>query len=448
MSSKLLLAGGHVVCMDELGRQYPGGFVAVEGSRITALGPAAEAPHAAGWELIDCAGCIVMPGLINCHTHLPMVYFRGLADDLPLHEWLTQHIFPAEGRHLSADFVHQATLLAAAECILSGTTCVNDMYLFELEVAHALDRAGLRGIVGEGVIGFPTASAPSWQDGLRLSLELAADFAGHARIQPGFAAHAPYTCDVELLSTLYNTAKSKDALFHIHLHETHAEPGMMGWALEGESPTAALRRIGAFGERLIGAHGVWLSEDDISLLAAGGCSIAHCPCSNLKLASGIAPVPELLAAGVPVGLGTDGAASNNNLNLFEDLHTAALLPKGAHRDPSRLDATRLPARTAVELATRLAAKALKRSDIGLLAPGMLADIIVLDATAPHLSPRYSHEGAVYSHLAYSAQASDVRDVIVHGTELMRSRRLLTLDAAALSRQAQQWVAANYPAAQH
>ncbi|MCC7478092.1 amidohydrolase [bacterium] len=445
-ASRILLAGGHVLSMDSAGSQYPGGFVAIEGERISALGPAAEAPPAQGWELIDCSGCIVMPGLINCHTHLPMVYFRGLADDLPLHEWLTGHIFPAEGAHLSPQFCHEATLLAAAECILGGTTCVNDMYLFADSVASALEIAGLRGLVGEGVIGFPTPSAPTWQDGLKLSQELLRKWQGHPLITPTFCAHAPYTCGVELLQSLYTAAQQHGAPFHIHLHETHAEPGMVQWREGDETPTAALKRIGILGAELIGAHGVWLSERDISLLAHGGCSIAHCPCSNLKLASGIAPVPQLLAAGVPVGLGTDGAASNNNLSMFEELHTAALLPKGAHRDPAGLSATAMPARTAVELATSRAARALKRSDIGQLAPGKLADLIVLDASAAHLAPRYHHEGAVYSHLAYSAQAGDVRDSIVNGRVLMRGRRLLSLDPAALRAQAQAWVDRSYPPA--
>ncbi len=443
--SKLLLAGGHVLCMDSAGTQYPSGFVAIEGDVIHSLGPAAEAPNAQGWELIDCGGCIVMPGLINCHTHLPMVYFRGLADDLHLHDWLTRHIFPAEGSHLSPQFCYDATLLAAAECILGGTTCVNDMYLFADSVASALDSAGLRGLVGEGVIGFPTPSAPTWQDGLKLSRDLLAKWAGHPLITPTLCAHAPYTCGVELLHSLYTTAQQHRAPFHIHLHETHNEPGMVQWREGDESPTAALKRIGILGEQLIGAHGVWLDSQDISLLADGGCSIAHCPCSNLKLASGIAPVPQLLAAGVPVGLGTDGAASNNNLNMFEDLHAAALLPKGGWRDPAGLDATAMPARTVVELATCGAGRALKQYGSGCLAPMLLADVIVVKADAPHLRPRFHHPEAVYSHLAYSAQASDVRDSIVGGRLLMRERKLLTLDADKLGRQAQAWVNENYPA---
>jgi 5-methylthioadenosine/S-adenosylhomocysteine deaminase len=445
MAKKFLLAGGLVLCMDAAGSQYPGGFVALEGERITGLGPAGAAPDARGWELIDCRNCLVMPGLINCHTHLPMVYFRGIADDLPLHDWLTGHIFPAEGKHLSPQFCRDATLLAAAECIRGGTTCVNDMYLFAASVAEGLETAGLRGLVGEGVIGFPTPSAPNWRDGMKLTEELLAKYKGHPLIQPTVTCHAPYTCDVELLTTMYALARDSQVPFHIHLHETHSEPGRLQWREGEESPTAALKRIGVLGERLIAAHSVWVDKDDIALLAAGGCSVAHCPCSNLKLASGIAPVPELLAAGVPVGLGTDGAASNNNMNMFEDLHAAALLPKGAWREPAGLDATRLPARTAVELATRLAAKALKRDDIGTLALGKLADVIVLDLEQPHLAPRYGHGDAIYSLLAYGAQASDVRDTIVNGELLMRDRRMLKLDAAALARQAQNWNDVAYPA---
>ncbi|MDQ3023325.1 MAG: amidohydrolase [bacterium] len=448
----VILTNGHVLCMDADGghgvppHQYPSGYVAIEGGQITAVGPMSDAPKSAG-EVIDCAGCAVLPGLINCHTHLPMVYFRGLADDLPLNQWLTEYIFPAEAKHLSPQFCYNATLLAAAECIRAGVTCVNDMYLFASEVAAALDDVGLRGLVGEGVIGFPTPSAPDWQAGLALSEKLAAEYCGHARIQPTLCAHAPYTCDIDLLSALHSRARELSCPFHIHLHESEDEGGRVNWLMPEESPTYGLYRIGVLSDATICAHCVWLKQNELRLLAKTGASVAHCPESNLKLASGIAPLMPMLTAGVDVGVGTDGAASNNNLDLLAEVRLAALLAKGSEDKERGMGRTAIavPARTALELATRRAAAALKRDDIGVLAPGMRADIAVIDLSSTHLTPRYHHDDALYSHLVYAAHSNDVRDTIVEGKLLMRDRQLLTLDEPKLRADAQAWVDRNYPA---
>jgi 5-methylthioadenosine/S-adenosylhomocysteine deaminase len=450
-ADSLLLLNGHVVCMDEAGTQHRRGFVGIDGGRIAAVG---DMSALGSFKLrdeatvIDCDGCIVMPGLINCHTHLPMVYFRGLADDLELMEWLTKHIFPAEETHLSPEFVYNATLLAAAECIKGGITCVNDMYLFAADVARALTVAGLRGLVGEGVINFPTPSAATPERGMELTRELFHRYGGDDLITPTVCAHAPYTCSPELLQGLHAVAEEHDAPFHIHLHETKAEPGNIGWLQDGESPTAALKRIGVLDPRTIGAHCVWLSADDIALAADAGASVAHCPGSNLKLASGVMPLAAMLEARVDVGLGTDGAASNNNLSLWEELHMAALLAKGVEDQDRglRLNPEAVPARTAVELATRRAAGALKRDDIGRLAGGLRADVITVGRQSLHMAPHYGGDDAVYSQLAYCVQASDVRDVIVEGRILMRGRRLTTLNEAELIATAQQWLNENYSSA--
>lgn len=448
----LLLQGGRVLCLDESGTQYACGWVLLRGERIEAVGEGDDPPTSSGAdtgadsggteaaatgvvEIINCSGCVVMPGLINCHTHLPMVYFRGLADDLPLEVWLREHIWPAESKQLNPDMVYGATQLAAAECIRGGTTCVNDMYLFEHSVAQALADCGLRALVGEGVLSFPTPSASGPEAGLALTEKLLADWGGHPLITPTVAPHAPYTCSAELLQSLSAIARAADAPLHIHLHETQAEPGMIRWREGDESPAEGLHRIGVLGGHCICAHCVHLRQRDMALMAAAGASSAHCPQSNLKLASGIAPLREMLAAGMDVGVGTDGAASNNNLSMWEEVQLAALLAKGGRE----MDATAVPARTALELATRRAARTVKRSDIGTLAPGMLADIIVVSLDAPHLAPLYEDEHAVYSHLAYSAQASDVRDTIVHGKVLMRDRRLLTLDEGQVKRDAWEWL---------
>jgi 5-methylthioadenosine/S-adenosylhomocysteine deaminase len=434
----LLFNGGTVLCMDSALSVHDPGWVAVKDGRIAGVGPgipvaAAFQPpdgvgdrNVAATVEIDCSGCIVLPGLINCHTHLPMVAFRGMADDLPLMEWLTQHIWPAEARLLSPDFCHAASLLAAAECIRGGVSCVNDMYLFEDSVAQAWASAGLRGIFSEGVINYPTPSAPDWLAGKRLSEQLIADWAGHPLIEAGVACHAPYSCTPELLQSMHALAVEQGALFHIHLHETEGEPGQIDWLRDGETPTAGLARLGLLGPRTLAAHCVWCDADDIALLAQQGCGVVHDPQSNLKLASGVMPLTAMLEAGVAVGVATDGAASNNNLNLWEELQLAALLAKGAS---SLLKPRAVPAWQAVALATRDAARALGRSDIGSLAPGLRADICVVDCTAPHLQPRWPGAHSAYAQLAYGAQASDVRELCVEGRLLMRERALLTLDAA-------------------
>jgi 5-methylthioadenosine/S-adenosylhomocysteine deaminase len=416
-------------------RQYASGHVATDGARIESIGPMSDCPAAAGFkEVLDCAGCAVLPGLINAHTHLPMSYFRGLADDLPLMTWLTDHIWPAEGEHLSPEFCYHASRLACLESIKSGVSCVNDMYLFEKSVASAVADCGMRGYVAEGAILYPTPAAASWQDSLRLTKELIAEYSGHPLIEPSVACHAPYSCTPEILTTLHALSREDNRLFHIHLHETEAEPGQIGWLEAGESPVAGLARLGILGPRTIGAHCVWVGKPDMALMHEQGCGCAHCPASNLKLASGVAPTVAMLEAGVNVGLGTDGAASNNNLDMWEELHMASLLPKGILRD-----ATAMPAHTAVQLATSGGAAALGDKRIGMLEPGRLADICVINLDTPHTTPRYAHEQAIYSYLAYASQAADVLHTIVGGRLLMRDREVLSLNESAVLREARDWL---------
>lgn len=435
-SYDLLLTGAHVLCMDGAGTQYPDGYVAVRGGGIAAVGPlSALPPDAATTQRIDCTGCAVLPGLINAHTHLPMSYFRGMADDLQLMDWLEQHIWPAETRHLNPEFVYEATLFAAAECIKCGVTCVNDMYLFAADVARGCADAGLRAFVGEGVINYPTPSAPTWRDGVRLTRELISAYAQHPLITPTVCAHAPYTCSVELLQSLHGLAEQHGLLFHTHMSETFDEADRIDWAPNEESPVHAMQRVNVLGPRMIAAHCVWVDDHDLHHMQEFGCAVAHCPASNLKLGSGIAPVHSMVEAAVPVGIGTDGAASNNNLNLWEELHMAALLAKGVYKS-----AEVVPAPVALSFATSQGAKALGADHIGTLAPGKRADIVVVDLDGLHLAPRYPHATAVMGHLVYSAQAADVRDTIINGEVLLRDRKLTRLDEAELKAKARAWVA--------
>jgi len=424
--------------MDETNRSIDNGFVAIRGTEIAALGPMNECPSAATAEVMDCADCVILPGLINAHTHLAMSYFRGLADDLPLAEWLEQHIWPAESKHLSPQFVYEATLFAAAECIRSGVTCVNDMYIFAADAARAIIDAGLRGYVGEGVIGFPTASAPNWQDGRRLTEELIAQYDNHPLITPTVCVHAPYSCDVELLQSMHQVAQEQRLLYQIHLHESFDEAERISWAEPEETPTHSMKRIGVLGPRMVAVHCVWVDDHDIRHLKEFDCGVGHCPASSMKLGNGIAPVHSMVEADLPVGLGTDGAASNNNISMWEEIHLAALAAKSAYKSPKVV-----PAEVALSFATSNAAALLHDDSIGVLAVGKHADIAILELGAIHLKPRYHHEKALYSHLVYCAQTADVRDTIVAGKVLMRNRQLTQLDEEELKAKAQEWVDRNF-----
>jgi 5-methylthioadenosine/S-adenosylhomocysteine deaminase len=431
----LLFTNAHILTMDGRDTQFAAGYLATNGSDIVALGPMSECPPAnQAAETIDCAGCFLLPGLINCHTHLPMVYFRGMADDIALKSWLEDHIWPAERRYLNPDFVYQSTLLAAAECLKCGVTCVNDMYIYADSVARACSDAGLRAFVGEGVIQYPTASAPTWQDGRRLTEELIAKYQDHPLITPTVCVHAPYSCTPEILQAMHAVAREHELLYHIHLHENEQEPDSIDWGREDESPTHSLLRIGVLGPRMVAVHCVWISDHDIGHMQEHDCGVAHCPTSNMKLGNGVAPVHSMIEGNLAVGVGTDGAASNNNLNLWEEIHLSALTAKAAYKNPEVV-----PAQQALSFATSRAAQLLQAPHIGSLAVGKRADLVVVEANRLHLSPRYSHPDAPYALLVYSAQAAEVRDTVVDGKVLLRNRELTQLDEKELIATAQQWV---------
>jgi len=396
------------------------GIVGVRKGRIAELGPrdpAARLPAAA--ETIDATGKILMPGLVNTHTHLPMALFRGLADDLPLHTWLNEHIFPAEALHVDPESVRLGAMLACAELLLSGTTTCCDGYFLESFVAEAAADAGLRAVLGQGVIDFP---APGVPDPAR-NVSVAEDFLEqwgkvHARIHPSVFCHAPYTCSEKTLTYAKEAARRRGALFQIHVAETRSEVEQMR-ADHGLSPVAYLDRLGILDEDTLVVHGVWVDEEDIRILAETGCPVSHNPQSNMKLASGIAPVPKMLDAGICVGLGTDGCASNNDLDLFSEMDTTAKLHKVSTLDPTVLGADQV-----LKMATIDGAKALGLgAEVGSIEIGKRADLVVVDTDAPHLMPMYR----AVSHLVYAARGSDVKDVMIDGRFVVRDRRLLTVD---------------------
>lgn len=423
----LIVAGGTFVTMDAQMRVIEDGAMAVKDGRIVQVGQLRDvtAKYVAH-ETIDGRGHIIIPGLINGHTHIPMTLFRGLADDLALSDWLNNYIFPAESRNVTEEFVRAGTRLGLAEMLRGGTTTFCDMYYFEDAVAEETARAGVRAVVGESVIGFPAPDNKTPAAALAYAERFIRRWQNHPLITPALAPHAPYTvAKIDLLAARQLSDRT-GAPISIHVSETRTE---LEDSLKekGASPVQYLEQIGFLNNRVIAAHVVYADADDIELLKQRGVGVVHNPQSNMKLASGVAPVPQMLSAGVLIGLGTDGAASNNDLNMWEEMDTAAKLHKVVNLDP-----TLVSAREAFEMATMKGAQALHMErDIGSLEAGKLADFVLIDANELHLTPLYN----VYSHLVYAASSADVRTVVIGGRVVMRDRRLLTLDEAAIKRRA-------------
>jgi 5-methylthioadenosine/S-adenosylhomocysteine deaminase len=421
---------GTVVTVDATRRVIPDGAVAVEGGRIVSVGTAADIDASyRGREVVDASGGLVIPGLINAHGHAPMVMFRGVADDLRLMDWLTKYIFPAEAKNVSAPFVKTATRLAALEMIRSGTTTFVDMYYFEDQVAEAAREAGIRGVLGSTVIEVPGGApdAKTVPEALARAERFLERWAGDPLIVPAVAPHSAYLCSPETLKSVRALADRYRAPILIHLSEVADEVKTIKERY-GKTSTEHLRDLGFLRKGVLGAHGVWLSEGDRAILKAADVGIAHCPQSNMKLSSGAAPVKAMLAEGMRLGLGTDGAASNNDLDMFEEMDSAAMLAKHASGDP-----TAAPAAAVLEMATLGGARALGMEDrLGSLEVGKRADVVVVSLAAPRLHPLYDP----VSHLVYAVKGADVRDVVIEGRVVMRDRKVLTMDEAAVIREAE------------
>ena len=428
----LIVTGGTVVTVDAAGRVIENGAVAIDGADIAAVDTAAAiAKQFRGRETIDASGQIVLPGLINTHTHAPMVLYRGLADDLPLMEWLNNYIFPAESKTVSPEFVRAGTRLAALEMIESGTTTFADMYYFEEEIARETRSAGLRGVLGQTVIQFPVADAKTPADALARAETFINEFKGDPLITPAVAPHAIYTLDGPTLRAARELSKRHDVPTLIHLAESRDET-KVAEERRASSPVAYLEGLGFLGPGVVGAHGVWVSDADIQVLKMRNVGISHNPESNMKTASGVAPIPKYLSAGVSIGLATDGAASNNDLDMFEAMRVAALLAKHESADPSTLSA-----RTVLEMATIRGARALgMEGRIGSLEPRKRADLITVSVSGARQTPMYDP----ISHLVYVIHGDDVRNTVVNGKVLMRDRNVLTLDAPAVIAEARSWAA--------
>jgi 5-methylthioadenosine/S-adenosylhomocysteine deaminase len=415
----IIIEGGTLLTMSETLDVIENPLIGIRDGKIAFIrgGDIRAANSYIAGEVINARGCIVMPGLINTHTHLPMVCFRGLADDLPLMEWLHDHIFPAEAKFVTRDMVYAGAMLAIAEMILSGTTTFCDAYFYESEVARAAFDSGMRAVVSQGFIDFPKPTDP------KTIADIAERFVRRWQftsplIIPALACHSPYTCSPDTLKSVKAAARKRDVLFSIHVAETKDEVAIVKEKF-GKTPLQYLKDIDILDDRTLAVHCIWLCEHETDILRSLNVKVSHNPESNMKLAAGCAPIPTLIERGIAVGLGTDGSASNNDLDMFGEMSTAAKLHKVI-----QMDSTVMDARTVLKMATINGAKCLGLEDrIGSIEPGKSADLIIVDTKKPHLTPMHSY----YSQLVYAASGADVKTSIIGGKIVMLDRQLRLVD---------------------
>jgi 5-methylthioadenosine/S-adenosylhomocysteine deaminase len=429
-----LFTNAIVLTMDGKLNQYDRGAAAVKDELIVAVGAEAEiTKEYSADEIIDCGGKVLMPGLVNAHTHVPMTLLRGLADDLRLDVWLMGYMLPVEREFVTPEFVRLGTLLACAEQIRSGVTTFNDMYFFEDAIAQATADAGMRAVCGQSVMKYPAPDAPSFEDSLAMAREFIIKWKDHPLIVPAVAPHAPYSTTPEILRTCANLAKEFDVPLHIHISETAFEVETMRNE-QGMPVVPFIKKQGVLEAKVIAAHCVHIDFGEMKTLKHVNAGIAHNPSSNLKLASGFAPVQKMLETGLNVGIGTDGPASNNDLDMFEEVRLASFVAKASSNDP-----TVVPAATALLMATRMGAQALHIGHLtGSLEAGKRADLILVDTSPVHNSPRFHRDpNNAYAQLVFASKSTDVTDVMVNGKWLMRAHQLLTLNESDLLEQARE-----------
>ncbi len=419
--NETILVNGWILIDPGSSEAVPHGMTVISGDRLVEVNVPKE-ERSMPRETIDCEGCLIMPGLVNCHNHAAMSLLRGLADDLPLDRWLGDFIFPAEGKFAKPDFVYLGTMLSAVEMALSGTTTFADGYFHMESAAEAAKEVGLRAIIAQGILDVPTSDAPAagaWKERAECFLS---SCVRDTLVTPALFCHSPYLCGPDTFKEAADLAERNGTILFGHVSETEREVTEIE-ARYGKRPFEHLDSLGVLDGNFVAVHGVHLTEREIDILGRTGTPVIHCPESNMKLASGAAPVQELLNKGVCVGLGTDGPASNNNLDLFEEMRSASLMAKVAGKNPEALDA-----RSVLRMATVDGARALGMEDrIGSLTAGKLADLIVIDMDRPHLTPCYDR----LSHLVYAARGSDVRDVIVNGKRVVNNGRITTVDETKL-----------------
>ena len=419
-----LFINAHILTMDAHLTQHTSGALAVKGDSIVAVGAEDEIKKEyTAKETVDCKGKILMPGLVNAHTHVPMTLLRGIADDLRLDVWLQGYMWPVEREFASREFVHLGTSIACAELIRSGVTTFNDMYFYEDEVAKATANAGMRAVCGQSILKFPTPDAKSYDDSMEQARDYIKRWKDHPLIIPSIAPHAPYTCTDDILRSTSELAQEFDVPLHTHLAETSFEVENM--RNENGMPVIPyVKKQGLLEAKVIAAHCVHIDAGEIRTLHHAGAGVSHNPSSNLKLASGFAPVTKMLDVGLNVGIGTDGPASNNDLDMFEEVRLAAFIAKAVTNDP-----TSLPASQALLMGTRLGAQALHIGHLtGSLTPGRRADLIIVDLSPLHNSPSFKRSSDnAYAQIVYASKSTDVSDVMINGKFVMRDRKLLTVN---------------------
>jgi len=422
----IIISGGTVVTMDKGRRVIEDGAVAIKGDKIVAVGRRAEVIRGRrALRTINANGKVVIPGLINTHTHVPMALFRGIADDLDLQDWLTRYIFPAEAKNVDEAFVRAGTRLGLAEMIRGGTTTYCDMYYFEDAIADETKKAGMRAVLGETVLDFPAPDNKTWEAGLGYTERFIRKWQNDPLIVPAVAPHAPYTVSEQHLLQARDLSNRLKAPLLIHLAEATSEIEFIQQKHKGMRPIEFVEKIGFLTDRTIAAHVIQANDRELDMLEKHGVGVAHNPQSNMKLAAGVAPVPSMLRKGMRVGLGTDGAASNNDLSMWEEMDTAAKLHKLFSGDPKTLTAQQ-----AFEMSTLGGARALHMEDlIGSLEAGKRADVVLVDLGELHQTPLYN----IYSNLVYATKASDVNTVIINGKQVMFAKQLSTLDENAIKR---------------
>ncbi len=423
----LIIKNVHILTMDENFTEYPNGAIAIKNGKIAAIGEGILEKYTGN--VIDGKGKIAIPGMINTHTHAAMTLLRGYGSDNPLRIWLENYIWPAEEKCISYEFVKDGTDLACYEMLRNGITTFVDMYFYEDAVAQSVHQAKMRAVICTGILDFPNPGARTPEEGLEKTKACIQAYKSDEHIFPCVGPHAPYTCAPATLIKAMEIAEEYDTLFHIHIAETEFEVKQMKKLYEN-TPVKHLNDIGVLNERVLAAHMVYPTEEEIELLAEKGVKVAHCPESNLKLASGIAPVVEMMKKGVTVGLGTDGAASNDDLDLIGEMRTAALIHKGYRRD-----ATVLSAKEALAMATREGAKAVRLDDkIGTLEKGKYADLVLINVNEPHVQPLYDP----YTQIVYSGKNFDVDTVIIGGEIVVKNKRVITIDKECVLNKAQEW----------
>jgi 5-methylthioadenosine/S-adenosylhomocysteine deaminase len=425
-----IIRADHVLTMEGGQDVIPDGAVAVSGSIIRDVGTFSDISGKYSSEKVsEGRNRLVFPGFVNTHTHAPMVYFRGLADDLPLHEWLEKHIWPAETKWLTEEFVSDSVELACLEMLKAGVTTYTDQYFYQDTAGRKIEKIGMRGVLGAGIIDFPSLYAKSPDDYFRNAEALITNWKGNDLISPSIAPHAIYTCGPDNYKRAKEMADRYDVPLHTHLAETEFEVSE-SIKRYGKRPVEYLESIGVLSDRFIAAHCVWVTDREIDLLAKYRVGVSHCIESNLKLASGIAPVPKMISAGIRVGLGTDGAASNNDLNILGEMQTAAKVHKAISKDPTVIDC-----RTALAMATVNGAEILGLGNkTGSLRPGKAADLVIADIGKPHLTPIYD----IHSLIVYSMRPSDIESVMVNGKTVVDNGKLVTGDEASIMQKAREW----------